>query len=74
VDAHVVRVANEIREGSVRIELAVEPPTNPAIQMEHGLPGSVEVAVEQVAPLTLLLRAAGAVQAGPIVTSKKGGR
>ena len=72
VDARVTRVANEIRDGSVRVELAVAAPANPAIRLEHGLPGSVEVAVERVAPLTLLLRAAGALQAGPLSTSTKG--
>jgi membrane fusion protein (multidrug efflux system) len=72
IDARVTRVANEIRDGSVRVELAVEAPANPAIRLEHGLPGSVEVAVERVAPLTLLLRAAGALQAGPLSTSLGG--
>jgi membrane fusion protein (multidrug efflux system) len=74
VDARVSRVANEIRDGSVRVELAVEAPANPSIRLEHGLPGSVEVAVEKVAPLILLLRAAGALQAGPIATSLERGR
>jgi len=73
VDAAVLRVANEIRDGAVRVELSVAPASNPRIAIEHGLPGSVEVAVEQVTPLTLLLRTAGALQAAP-VASLQGGR
>jgi membrane fusion protein (multidrug efflux system) len=74
VDAQVSRVANEIRDGGMRVEFAVAAPANSGIKMEHGLPGSIEVAVERVAPLTLLLRAAGALQAGPLATvSVEGG-
>jgi multidrug resistance efflux pump len=72
VDASVLRVANEIRDGAVRVELAVLPASNPRIALEHGLPGSVEVAVEEVTPFTLLLRAAGALQAAPAVSLPEG--
>jgi multidrug resistance efflux pump len=73
VDAQVARVADEIRDGGVRVEFGVASPSNPAIKMEHGLPGSIEVAVERVAPLTLLLRAAGALQAAPMAAAQAGG-
>jgi membrane fusion protein (multidrug efflux system) len=72
VAASVLRVANEIRDGAVRVELAVAPAGNPRLALEHGLPGSVEVAVEQVSPLTLLLRTAGALQAAPVATLQGG--
>jgi multidrug resistance efflux pump len=62
VDATVARVASEVRDGAVRVELAVTVGSNPRIAIEHGLTGTVEVAIEQVTPLTLLLRTAGALQ------------
>ena len=57
--ASVVRVAGEIRAGKVRVELAVHAPEGSRIQLTHGLPGSVEVEVEQISPAVLLLRSAG---------------
>jgi membrane fusion protein (multidrug efflux system) len=59
VSATVREVAQEIRDGKVRVELALEP--SPAFrgQLDHGMPGSVEVTVERVSPLALLLRTAG---------------
>jgi multidrug resistance efflux pump len=65
VEATVVQAANEIRDGAVRVEFAVNPASNRRITIEHGLPASVEVAVEQVTPLTLLLRTAGALETTP---------
>ena len=62
VEATVARVANEVRDGAVRVELTVAAGSNPRIALEHGLTGSVEVAIERVTPLTLLLRTAGALQ------------
>jgi multidrug resistance efflux pump len=62
VDATVARVANEVRDGTVRVELTVRAGANARISLEHGLTGNVEVAVERVTPLTLLLRTAGALQ------------
>jgi membrane fusion protein (multidrug efflux system) len=59
VDATVLRAANEIRDGAVRVELAIDAHSNPSIAVEHGLPGSAEVAVERITPLALLLRTAG---------------
>jgi multidrug resistance efflux pump len=72
VDASVLQVANEIRDGAVRVELAVVPAGNGRIKLEHGLPGSVEIAVEDVTPLTLLLRSAGALQATPAISIPEG--
>jgi multidrug resistance efflux pump len=59
IDGTVLRAANEIRDGAVRVELAIDADSNPNIVVEHGLPGSAEVAVEQITPLALLLRTAG---------------
>jgi membrane fusion protein (multidrug efflux system) len=57
--ARVLRVAGEIRNGKVRVELAVKTPAGSRIRPTHGLPGSVEVEVERISPAVLLLRSAG---------------
>jgi multidrug resistance efflux pump len=59
LSAQVARVAGEIRDGKVRVELAVKSPDRSRIQLTHGLPGSVEVEVERISPAVLLLRSAG---------------
>lgn len=69
IEATVRAVASEPRDGLIRVEL--EPARDPgsALPLQHALPGEVEVAVEQVSPATLALRAAGRmVAAGPAVT------
>lgn len=58
VVAEVVRVASEPRQGTIRVELAIER-VPAAIVLEHGLPGAIEIEVEQASPAALLLRAAG---------------
>jgi multidrug resistance efflux pump len=55
----VVRVAAEIRDGAVRVELALDGPPPPRIPLQHGLPGTVEVEVERTTPLAVILSAAG---------------
>ncbi len=64
LEASVERVAGELREGRLRVELALRgtPPAN--LPAQHGLPGSVEVEVERLSPAALLLRAGGAWLAG----------
>lgn len=64
VPARVRTVGTEAREGAVRVELALGPRADTRIPLEHGLPGSVEVEVERVAPATLVLRAAGQLVTG----------
>jgi membrane fusion protein (multidrug efflux system) len=59
VSAKVSRVASEIRDGMVRVELTVESTTVARTLMQHGLLGAVEVSVEQTSPAILVLRAAG---------------
>jgi membrane fusion protein (multidrug efflux system) len=55
-------VAGEIRNGKVRVELAVlagNAAGNSRIPLQHGIPGSVEIEVERISPAVLLLRSAG---------------
>jgi membrane fusion protein (multidrug efflux system) len=59
VPTRVSRVASEIRDGKVRVELAVNSGFPARIPPQHGLPGLVEVEIERVSPATLLLRSAG---------------
>jgi multidrug resistance efflux pump len=64
--ATVSRVASEVRNGRVRVELSVDVDQASPIPLQHGLPGSVEVQVERVAPATLVLRTAGKLLAHPV--------
>jgi multidrug resistance efflux pump len=60
VPTQVARVADEIRDGKVRVELSVGAfPSR--IPPQHGLPGSVEVEVERISPAKLVLRSAGEI-------------
>jgi membrane fusion protein (multidrug efflux system) len=62
----VSRVASEVRNSRVRVELSVDPDEAPPIPLQHGLPGAVEVQVERLAPVTLVLRTAGKLLAQPV--------
>jgi membrane fusion protein (multidrug efflux system) len=64
--ATVSRVASEVRNGHVRVELAIHPDWASPIPLQHGLPGTVEVQVERVALATLVLRTAGKLLAHPV--------
>lgn len=59
VAAKVSRVAGEIRDGEVKVELAVDPVHPAEIPYQHGLRPVVEVEVERVSPAVLILRSAG---------------
>jgi membrane fusion protein (multidrug efflux system) len=65
VAATVARVASEAHNGRVRVELQVQPAPISVIPLQHGLTGTIEVEVERVAPVTLVLRAAGQLLAMP---------
>jgi multidrug resistance efflux pump len=65
VTARVAKVAGEVRDGTVRVEMAIDPATAKSIPLQHGLPGSVEVEVERATPWTLLMRHAGRRWAEP---------
>ena len=56
LSAVVTRIAGEVRDGKIRVELTVRGDAPTSIPLQHGLPGTVEIEVEQVSPATLLLR------------------
>jgi multidrug efflux pump subunit AcrA (membrane-fusion protein) len=58
-------VAGEVRDGTVRVELAVDAQAPSAIPLQHGLPGAVEVEVGRVTPAALILRNAGCMLSTP---------
>ena len=58
------QVATEPQDGWLRVELAVRAQRERRIPLQHGLPGSVEVKVEEVTPATLVLRTAGKLISG----------
>lgn len=45
--------------GTVRVELDIQAPADPRIQLQHGLTATVEVEVARVSPVALLMRAIG---------------
>jgi len=57
--ATVERVAREVRDGLVRIELDIKDEQVSSIPVQHGLTGTLEVEVERISPALLVLRAAG---------------
>ena len=59
VSAVVAAVAQEARDGKVRVELALAGKSSFRGSLEHGMPGTLEVTVERVSPLSLTLRTAG---------------
>lgn len=59
VPAEVSRVASDVRDGKVRVELALYPSSASRIPLQHGLPASVEVEIEHISPVALVLRSAG---------------
>ncbi|MFO1151083.1 MAG: HlyD family efflux transporter periplasmic adaptor subunit [Alsobacter sp.] len=64
VPAIVTAVAGEIRDGVLRVELQPSQAVGASIALEHGLSGSVEIALEETTPSTLLLRSAGLAISG----------
>lgn len=59
VSATVAHVASEVRDGRIRVELALNPHSANRIPMQHGLPGTVQVQVERISPASLVLRVVG---------------
>jgi len=59
VPATVTGVGSEVRDGRIRVELAVNPVPAPRVHLQHGLPGTVEVQVERISPAALVLRTVG---------------
>ena len=65
VGATVTNVASEIRDGGIRVEMALDSGSGSRIPLQHGLPGSVEVEIETLSPANLVMRKAGSWLAGP---------
>lgn len=65
VAATVSKVGSEVRDGRVRVELMVDAQPGSRVPLQHGMPGSVEVQVENVSPAALALRAAGQMVGEP---------
>jgi membrane fusion protein (multidrug efflux system) len=59
VAATVTTLASESRDGKVRVECALQPDVGSSVPRQHGLPGTLEVAVERLSPAALVVRAAG---------------
>ena len=57
--AVVETIADEPRDGHIRVDLTLKQDQASAIPFQHGLPGAVEIEVDRVSPATLLLRAIG---------------
>lgn len=72
VPATVTGVGSEVREGRIRVELAVNPHPVSRIHLQHGLPGTVEVQVERISPASLVLRTVGRLLARPNSMSPAG--
>ena len=64
VRLQVERVADEVRDGTVRVELSVLDSPGLRAPLKHGMPGSIEIQVEQSSPAALLMRTAGQVFSG----------
>ncbi len=68
LQARVTAVADELRDGLVRVELGVASlPAN--LPMTHALPGSVEIEVERVRPAWLVFRSLGGLLTRPIAAT-----
>lgn len=69
IRGEVTRVASEPQNGRVRVELSIQHSEGGAggsVPIEHGLPGLVQVEVEQISPAALVLRAVGRRLARPV--------
>jgi multidrug resistance efflux pump len=69
VSATVTNVASEVRDGRIRVELAVSSRSSSNIPLQHGLPGSLEVEVERISPAALVLRMVGRTLTKPGATA-----
>jgi len=53
----VTRTASEVRDGTIRVELDLEP--GHAIPLAHGMTGAVDIEVARTSPATRVLRSLG---------------
>ncbi len=63
VIGRVTDVARELRDGQARVELEVVR-ASPRIPLQHGMPATVQIELEEATPMELVLRAAGHLVAG----------
>jgi len=68
VTATVSRVASEIRDSHIRVEFVLDSEPLAGSILQHGLPGTIEVNVEEPSPASLALRAAGLLISAPTRT------
>lgn len=73
IPATVERVASETRNGFVKVELSIQQPKDSKIVLQHGMPGKIEVEIDQLSPAELILRSAGQMIAGNLSGGGKGG-
>jgi membrane fusion protein (multidrug efflux system) len=69
-------VATEPHDGLVQVEMRIDRTSSARIPYQHGLSGSLEVAVERISPAEIVLRAAGRLLAGQPISNaphKSGG-
>ena len=59
LEATVLSVGNEARDGRIRVELRMASERLAGIPLEHGMTGTVRVRVERATPLSLMARALG---------------
>jgi membrane fusion protein (multidrug efflux system) len=71
VPVRVERVASELRQGRVWVELALVGQPSGRIPLQHGLAGSVLVETERLSPAGLLLRGLGKSLAPPAATGAR---
>ena len=57
--ANVSHVSGELRDGQIRVELALTRQPDSAIPLQHGLPADVDVEIEQISPMAMVLRSVG---------------
>ena len=69
VQVSVVEVGEELQDGRFQVELRLEPEADSLIPLQSGLTGSVEIEVEQLSPITILLRTTGQRVAGSSKTT-----
>lgn len=72
IPARVASLASETLEGGVRVELTVERALVFPVELQHGLPGRLEIEIERVSPATLVLRSAGALVSGEPASTEVG--
>jgi membrane fusion protein (multidrug efflux system) len=69
--ARVTHVANEPHDGTIRVELALDPQTGPLHLVQHGLPAAVDIEVDRASPWALLLRTIGSsLTRAPVLPTK----